>query len=73
MCGNSWAAQAGESEHNTKRFRVYRNVMERMFSGGTFVHFASEQHSVYMLIRRTESDLLDGTAMMEYLAQNYVM
>ena len=67
------AAQPGECEYNTKRFRVYRNVMERMFSGGTFVHFVSEQHSVYMLIRRTQSDLVDGITLMEYLAQNYVM
>lgn len=67
------AAQPGETESNTKRFRVYRNIMERMFGSDNFVHFASEQYSVYMLIRRTETDLVDGSALMTYLEQNYIM
>lgn len=67
------AAQPGESERNTKRFRVYRNVMERMFGSDNFVHFASERYSVYMLIRRTQTDLVDGTTLMQYVSKNYVI
>ncbi len=66
-------ATPGESESNTKRFRVYRNVMERMFGSDNFVHIASEQYSVYMLIRRTQTDLVDGAALMQYISRNYII
>lgn len=65
------AASEGETERNTKRFRVYCMVMERMFGGGTFEHFTEEEHSVYMLIRRTEADLMDHDMVMKYIVENY--
>lgn len=65
------APSDGESERNTKRFRVYRMVMERIFGGGTFVHFIEEEHSVYMLIRRTQTELMNSDAIMKYIMENY--
>lgn len=56
----------------TKRFRVYRRIMENLFSPERFVHYRLEDSSIYLLINRNADDplqLADWVTSM--LRQNY--
>ena len=43
----------GESEHETKRFRVYRRVLTTYFSEKHYLHFQIIEKSAYALIRKS--------------------
>lgn len=43
----------GEDINNTKRFRVYRQVMENLFSPLRFTHYSLEEDSVYLMLNNT--------------------
>lgn len=43
----------GESEHETKRFRVYRRVLTTYFSEKHYLHFQIIEKSAYVLIRKS--------------------
>lgn len=45
-----------ESKANTKRFRVYRHLVNTYISQEQFTHLQDEQNSIYMLLRNTEID-----------------
>ena len=42
----------GESDHETKRFRVYRRVLTTYFSEEHFRHYQIVEKSAYALVRR---------------------
>ena len=42
----------GESDHETKRFRVYRRVLTTYFSEEHFLHYQIVEKSAYALVRR---------------------
>ena len=42
----------GESEHETKRFRVYRRVLTTYFSEEHYMHFQIVEKSAYALVRK---------------------
>ncbi len=50
-----------ESKENTKRFRVYRRVMENFFSPVHFTHYVYEKQSAYLMLNKdsSEPDLLE--------------
>jgi hypothetical protein len=41
-----------DSQNNTKRFRVYRRVIENLFSPMVFSHLYYERESCYLLLNR---------------------
>jgi len=43
----------GENPNNTKRFRVYRQVMENLFSPLRFTHYSLQEESVYLMLNNT--------------------
>ena len=52
---------AENTQSNTKRFRVYRRVMENFFSPLVFWHFVDDEKSLYLLLNRqkNESDIVE--------------
>ena len=42
----------GEGKSDTKRFRIYRQIMADKFSIVEFQHFISKKHSMYMMVSR---------------------
>lgn len=48
------------SRKNTKRFRIYRRIMENTFSPIHFTHYVYEKESAYLMLNKdnSESDLL---------------
>lgn len=40
----------GENMNNTKRFKIYRQVMENLFSPLYFTHYSLQQESVYLML-----------------------
>ncbi len=44
----------GESTKCTKRFRFYRTMMNTYFGRQTFEHWADENNSAYLMLRKTE-------------------
>lgn len=46
----------GESNAETKRFRVYRRILTTYFSEEIFYHYQIVEQSAYAMIRRTELD-----------------
>lgn len=44
----------GESKRNTKRHRVYQQVMENFFPGSRFYHVSYEAQSAYLLFNRNQ-------------------
>ena len=40
----------GESMNNTKRFKIYRQVMENLFSPLYFTHYSLQAESVYLML-----------------------
>jgi len=49
------ASSIKESIHNTKRFRIYRQVMENFFSPIHFSHYSLSEESVYLMLNNTMS------------------
>lgn len=55
---NPWASfgfigeqlQTEDSSKNTKRFRVYKCVMENFFSPLNFTHYIKEESSMYLIL-----------------------
>ena len=43
----------GESENETKRFRVYRRVLTTYFSEEHYLHYQIVEKSAYALVRKT--------------------
>ncbi len=56
------ANSIGENKENTKRFRVYRRVMQNKFSPVQFNHFVLVKNSCYLMINTDNSEplLLDN-------------
>lgn len=48
-----------ESKNKTKRFRVYRRVVENKIGPKTFSHFQSEQGSSYLLVNNATENVND--------------
>lgn len=46
------AALPGEDQANTKRFRIYQQIMYRHFSNNDFEHLMKAEKSLYLLINR---------------------
>lgn len=40
------------TRYNTKRFRVYKRILENLFSPFTFLHFSFPNESAYMLVNK---------------------
>ncbi len=40
----------------TKRFRVYRRIMENLFSPSTFIHYQLPEKNIYLLVNRKNLD-----------------
>jgi hypothetical protein len=56
----------------TKRFRLYKRIVENLFSPERFVHYQVEQANIYLLINRTsESPQELANWATEMLRQNY--
>ena len=55
------AASESENSDNTKRFRLYKKIMEAVFSSATFKHFQHPKSSAYLmlnkLLAKTQPDL----------------
>jgi hypothetical protein len=51
----------GESSHSTKRFRIYRYIMENFFSTALFSHHRYLRKSIYLVLNRKnkEPDILE--------------
>ena len=49
------AASESENKNNTKRFRLYKKVMEAVFTPTTFDHFQHPKSSAYMMLNRAYS------------------
>jgi len=47
---------AGENGQPTKRFRVYRRIMENLFSLSTYVYYQLADKNIYLLINRKNAD-----------------
>jgi hypothetical protein len=72
--GFSGAASLEENENlETKRFRIYRKIMENLFSPTNFFHYQLPERNIYLLVNRLNSDpkLLIET-LTEILRQHYV-
>lgn len=50
------AHSASESENNTKRFRLYRRVMEDKFSDINFQHIKYTEKSAYLMLNRAKAN-----------------
>jgi hypothetical protein len=50
------ANSEGEKSENTKRFRLYKRVMEAVFSPATFKHFQHPKSSAYLLLNKIYAD-----------------
>jgi hypothetical protein len=50
------ASSEGEKSENTKRFRLYKRVMEAIFSPITFKHFQHPKSSAYLLLNKIYAD-----------------
>lgn len=48
------SSSQGESYNNTKRYRVYKTIVNTQFGTETFDHFYYEEKSTYLLLRKTE-------------------
>ena len=48
-----------ESKSVTKRFRVYRTAVVRLFGLETFTHLRDFQHSTYLMINNKNKDVED--------------
>ena len=63
-----------EGKENTKRYRVYKTIINTKFGNETFEHYYNVKNSAYMLLRKTElaknSDLIDKIENYFYLAYN---
>ena len=59
----------------TKRFRVYRMLMMRYFSGSIFYHYPQADNSMYLMLRRTEEDagVITPEMVGDYVSKNYIM
>jgi hypothetical protein len=44
----------GESKKSTKRYRIYKRIVNSMFDQDTFSHIYHDEKSAYLLIRNTE-------------------
>lgn len=65
-------SEIDEKSKPTKRFRVYKRIMENLFSPERFAHYQLEQSSIYLLINRNLQDpqeLADWAT--EMLRRNY--
>lgn len=53
---------------NTKRFRFYRTMTSLLISDKHFIHKYSEEHSIYMLLRRSEVEQgkITGTDILKF-------
>jgi hypothetical protein len=54
------ANSLGEAENDTKRFKIYRRIMESFFSPVNFTHYAYTEKSAYLLLnkKKEQVDLL---------------
>ena len=63
----------GESDHETKRFRVYRRILTTYFSEEHFLHYQIIEKSAYALVRRhvleNNPDLIKEIS--TYFSDNY--
>ena len=61
--GSTWCAlrnilivgNAKEAQANNQRFRIYRQVMENLFSTITFAHFSNEANSAYLMVNKSNN------------------
>ena len=62
-----------DSGTETKRSRVYRRIMEAVFSPKTFSHIVMEDHSVYLMLNRDYCDHNPGvqTEMLQCIKNAY--
>lgn len=45
----------GESKVNTKRFRIYKKIMELFFPPNKFLHYSNPSQSAYLLLNREQA------------------
>ncbi len=65
-------SETDEKGKPTKRFRVYKRIMENLFSPERFAHYQLEQSSIYLLINRNAEDPQElANWATEMLRQNY--
>jgi hypothetical protein len=46
------AASAAEAKNDTKRFRLYKKIMEAIFSPQNFKHFQHPKSSAYLMLNK---------------------
>lgn len=64
--------EKNHTDRPTKRFRLYKRIMENLFSPERFVHYQVEQANIYLLINRTsESPQELANWATEMLRQNF--
>lgn len=61
-----------ENKTNTKRFRIYKRVMENFFSPEKFFHFSDVNSSCYLLINKDNPDKDLAIHVIEMLHSLYV-
>lgn len=65
-------SEKSEADGPTKRFRVYKRIMENLFPPQRFAHYQLERSSIYLLINRNSGEpqkLAEWAT--EMLRQNY--
>jgi len=61
-----------ESTKNTKRFRVYKMIMENFFSPTEFDHYLHEENSIYIILNKLKiEDAPNALKHMEKMAVEY--
>ena len=58
-------------EGNTKRFRVYRQVMERFFSPTKFLHICNVEQSFYIMVSKHNPESKLEEKIVNYISRHY--